>query len=190
MSTLLIGLTGAAGSGKTTAALYLARWQDFIHYAFAQPLKAMLAEGLNLSAAQLEGAEKEAPLPWLGKSPRELLQTLGSEWGREMVHRELWLRVAQQNLDNLAECYPQAPGIVISDVRYEDEAAFVRERGGVLVHILRPDAAPVRGHTSEAGVAIADNDLTIHNDGDLAGFRQQVRDAVLRVAARAGCRAA
>lgn len=51
MSTLLIGLTGAAGSGKTTAALYLARWQDFIHYAFAQPLKAMLAEGLNLSAA-------------------------------------------------------------------------------------------------------------------------------------------
>ena len=44
MSQFLIGLTGAAGSGKTTAALYLARWQDFIHYAFAQPLKTMLAE--------------------------------------------------------------------------------------------------------------------------------------------------
>lgn len=190
MSTLLIGLAGAAGSGKTTAARYLSRWQDFIHYAFAQPLKAMLAEGLNLSAAQLEGAEKEAPLPWLGKSPRELLQTLGSEWGRELVHRELWLRVARQNLDNLAECFPQARGIVISDVRYEDEAAFVRERGGVLVHILRPDAPPVRAHASEAGVAIGDNDLTIHNDADLAELRERVLEAVQRAAARAGRRAA
>ena len=89
MSTLLIGLAGAARSGKSTAAAELAAQHGFIHYAFAQPLKAMLAEGLNLSAAQLEGAEKEAPLPWLGKSPRELLQTLGSEWGRKLVHREL-----------------------------------------------------------------------------------------------------
>jgi hypothetical protein len=189
MSTLLIGLTGAARSGKSTAAAELAAQHGFIHYAFAQPLKAMLAEGLNLSAAQLEGAEKEEPLPWLGKSPRELLQTLGSEWGRALVHRELWLRVARQNLDNLAECHPQAP-IVISDVRYEDEAAFVRERGGVLVHILRPDAPPVRAHASEAGVAIGDNDLTIHNDGDLAELRARVLEAVQRAAARAGRRAA
>ncbi|MNZ93709.1 hypothetical protein D3C78_1127880 [compost metagenome] len=190
MSTLLIGLTGAARSGKSTAAAELAAQHGFIHYAFAQPLKAMLAEGLNLSAAQLEGAEKEAPLPWLGKSPRELLQTLGSEWGRELVHRELWLRVARQNLDNLAECFPQAPGIVISDVRYEDEAAFVRERGGVLVHILRPDAPPVRAHATEAGVAIGDNDLTIHNDGGLAELRERVLEAVQRAASRAGRRAA
>lgn len=186
MSTLLIGLAGAARSGKSTAAAELAAQHGFIHYAFAQPLKAMLAEGLNLSAAQLEGAEKEAPLPWLGKSPRELLQTLGSE----LVHRELWLRVARQNLDNLAECFPQARGIVISDVRFEDEAAFVRERGGVLVHILRPDAPPVRAHASEAGVAIGDNDLTIHNDADLAELRERVLEAVQRAAARAGRRAA
>ena len=189
MSTLLIGLTGAARWGKTTAAAELAAHHGFIHYAFAQPLKAMLAEGLNLSAAQLDGAEKEAPLPWLGKSPRELLQTLGSEWGRELVHRELWLRVARQNLDNLAECFPQAQGIVISDVRYEEEAAFVRERGGVLVHILRPDAPPVRAHASEAGVAIGDNDLTIHNDADLAEFIAKVEDtlriAILRTARHA-----
>lgn len=181
MSTVLIGLAGAARSGKTTAAAELAAHFGFVQYAFAQPLKAMLAEGLNLSVAQFEGAQKEAPLPWLGKSPRELMQTLGSEWGRGMVHRELWLRVARQNLDNLADCHPQAPGIVISDVRFEDEAAFVRQCGGVLVHILRPDAPPVRAHASEAGVAIGDNDLTIHNDGDLAEFIVKVR-ATLRIA--------
>lgn len=190
MTQILIGLAGAARSGKTTAAKHLATEHGFIHYAFAQPLKAMLAEGLNLSAAQLEGAEKEAPLPWLGKSPRELLQTLGSEWGRELVHRELWLRVARQNLDNLAECFPQAPGIVISDVRYEDEAAFVRERGGVLVHILRPYAPPVRAHATEAGVAIGDNDLVMHNEGDLGDFLRDIEHALAHIARRTAARAA
>ncbi|SEQ10673.1 hypothetical protein SAMN04244573_01033 [Azotobacter beijerinckii] len=190
MSTLLIGLTGAAHSGKSTAARELVAHYGFLHYAFAQPLKAMLAQGLNLSDAQLEGAQKEAPLPWLGKSPRELLQTLGTEWGRHLVHPELWLRIARQNLGNLADCHPQAPGIVISDVRYEDEAEFVRQRGGVLVHILRPDAPPIRTHATETGIAIGDNDLVIHNDSDPDGFRQRVRETVQRVAARAGRRAA
>lgn len=94
MSQLLIGLTGSARSGKTTAAKHMAIEHGLLHYAFAQPLKAMLAQGMNLTDDHLEGALKEQPLPWLGKAPRELMQLLGTEWGRGMVHSDLWLLLA------------------------------------------------------------------------------------------------
>lgn len=190
MTQLLIGLTGAARSGKTTAAQHLAVLFGFIHYAFAHPLKAMLAQGFNLSDAHLEGALKEQPLPWLGKSPRELLQTLGTEWGRGMVHGDLWLLLAEQNLDSLANCYPGGRGIVVSDVRFENEAAFIRERGGVVIHIQRPDAPSVATHCSEAGIAIRDSDLVIHNEGELSDFLEQIGLALDIVRHRAARKAA
>lgn len=190
MTQLLIGLAGAARSGKTTAAQHLAVLFGFIHYALAQPLKQMLAQGFNLSDAHLEGSLKEQPLPWLGKSPRELLQLLGTEWGRGMVHSDLWLLLAEQNLASLANCYPGGRGIVISDLRFENEAAFVRQRGGAVVHILRPDAQAVHAHSSEAGIAIRDNDLVIHNEGDLADFLHAVEHALAHIARRTAAHAA
>lgn len=185
MTQLLIGLAGAARSGKTTAAQHLAVLFGFIHYALAQPLKTMLAQGFNLGDAHLEGALKEQQLPWLGKSPRELMQLLGTEFGRGMVHPDLWLLLAEQNLDNLINCYPGGRGVVISDLRFENETAFVRQRGGVVVHILRPDAEQIRAHSSESGIAIHDHDLVIDNDGDVADLLAHVEDVLRTVSYRA-----
>lgn len=190
MTKLLIGLTGAARSGKTTAAKHLASTHGLLHYALAQPLKQMLAQGFNLSDAHLEGALKEQPLAWLGKSPRELMQLLGTEWGRSMVHSDLWLLLAAQNLDSLANCLPGAAGFVISDLRFENEATWLRQRGGVVVHIQRPDAEAVRGHSSEAGIEIRDNDLVIHNEGELADFLRDIEHAMAHIARRTAPRAA
>lgn len=185
MSQLLIGLAGAARSGKSTVAQHLASQHGLLHYALAQPLKQMLAQGFNLTEAQLDGAQKEEALAWLGKSPRELLQTLGTEWGRGMVHDDLWLLLAEQNLSNLANYMPGAAGFVISDLRFENEATWLRQRGGVVVHIQRPNAEAVRAHSSEAGIAIHDHDLVIHNDGDLTDLRAWAEDVLRTVAFRA-----
>lgn len=185
MNQILIGLAGAARSGKTTAAQPLASQHGLLHYAFAMPIKSMLAQGFNLSDDHLDGSLKEQPLPWLGKSPRELLQLLGTEWGRGMVNADLWLLLAEQNLHSLANCFPGSRGIAISDVRFENEAAFIRQHGGVVIHILRPDAEAVRSHSSEAGIAISDNDLVIHNDGDLVDLLAHVDDVLRTVIYRA-----
>lgn len=190
MNQLLIGLTGSARCGKTTAAQHLSHMHGLIHYAFAMPLKGMLANGFNLTDAHLDGDLKEQPLPWLDKSPRELLQTLGTEWGRGLVHGDLWLLLAEQNLHNLASMLPGATGAVISDVRFENEAEFIRQRGGVVIHIQRPDAPDVAAHSSEAGIAIHDNDLVIHNDGELADFLRDVEYALANIARRTAQRAA
>jgi len=91
----LIGLTGPAGSGKDTVARLLCEQHGFVQMAFADPLRAMLKAGLGLTDEELHRRDlKEAPLEWLGKSPRQLLQTLGTEWGRQHVHPHLWLELA------------------------------------------------------------------------------------------------
>lgn len=167
MSQLLIGLAGRARVGKDTVARYLAAHLTLISYAFADPLKQAMAGMFHLTAAQLEGAEKEQPLPWLGKSPRELMQLLGTEWGRDLVHPQLWLLLAEQNLQLLVEHDQAMKGVVIRDVRFNNEADWIRSKGGVILHIYRPDAAAVAEHPSEAGIARCSSDFGLANDGTL-----------------------
>lgn len=174
MNQLLIGLHGLARTGKDTAATYLAAHYALLSYAFAEPLKLAIMQMFNLTADHIEGALKEQPLPGIGKSPRQLMQLLGTDWGRDLVHRELWLLLAEQNLQHMAELHQDMQGAVLRDVRFENEAAWVRSKGGVILHIQRPDAAPVAAHTSEAGITVHDNDFVIHNDEDLPHLYKQL----------------
>lgn len=178
MSQLLIGLSGHARVGKDTVARYLAAHLTLISYAFADPLKQALAGMFHLNAAQLEGAEKEQPLPWLGKSPRELMQLLGTEWGRDLVHPQLWLLLAEQNLQLLAEHDQAMKGVVIRDVRFDNEADWVRSKGGVIFHISRRGIRPANGHVSEYGVRHYPGDYVIDNDGTLPELYDQVDRAI------------
>ncbi|MDN6857250.1 deoxynucleotide monophosphate kinase [Pseudomonas sp. CAN2814] len=179
MKPFLIGLHGRARSGKDTAASYIAAQFGLLIYAFASPLKRALIDMLNLPASAFDGADKEQPLPWLGKSPRELMQLLGTEWGRHQVHPQLWLLLAEMNLANHLEASPHARGFVISDVRFENEADWIRAKGGIVVHLHRPDAPGVAAHSSESGIAVFDNDLVIHNDGTLEDLYEAL-DALMQ----------
>lgn len=174
MNQILIGLHGMARTGKDTAAAYLATHFQLLSYAFAQPLKLSLAQLFHLNSEQLEGAQKEVPLPGIGKSPRELMQLLGTDWGRHLVHPDLWLLLAEQNLNAMAELHQGQIGFVLRDVRFENEAAWVRRQGGVIIHIRRAEAALVNPHISEAGIALHDQDFVLHNDQDLPHFYQQL----------------
>jgi hypothetical protein len=174
MKQILIGLTGHARTGKTTAANYLASEHRFETYAFATPLKEGIATMFNLSSEDIEGPGKEQPIGWLGRSPRQLMQLLGTEWGRDMLSASIWIDLAEQNLGNLADLYPEAMGFVISDVRFENEADYVRKRGGLIIHVQRADASAVNPHVSELGVAVQPHDVVINNDSDLAGLLAQL----------------
>lgn len=183
MTTLLLGIAGPARGGKTTVADHLRDEFDFHTYAFAEPMKRMLSQLLGLTAEQLE-QHKDTVLPWLGFSPRHLLQTLGTEWGREALHPDFWIRIATDRIRWL-ENYESSPlRIVIGDVRYENEAAFIRRQGGFLIHVRRNDATPVRAHTSESGIEIQDNDFVLENNGTLAELHDSVSALLHRIAAR------
>ena len=77
------------------------------------------------------------------------MQTLGAEWGRDLIASDLWTMAWRQAAK--AALANGAPGIVAEDCRYENEAVAIRALGGVVVRILRPTALPqVGAHATEA----------------------------------------
>lgn len=192
MKPLLIGLAGPMGSGKSTVASHLVTEHNFIEYSFAQPLKDALCALLGITPERLE-LLKRSELPVMGPRGdqqfppvRRLLQTLGTEWGRQIVHPELWLALAEQRLDAIAAWDTLPRSIVISDVRFETEAAFIRRRGGVVIHIQRHHQGG-SDHISERPLVHAYHDYMLANQGTPAQLQHGV-DALLAViaGARAG----
>ena len=181
MRPILIGLTGRARSGKTTAAEHLARTYLLEQYAFADPLRDGLMAIFNLDPTDFEGDRKELPLGWLDRSPRQLMQSMGTEWARKTVHPDVWVKLAEQNLDYMSNALGAVLGFVVSDVRFENEADLIRRRGGTVIHILRPNALAVNPHISEAGIAANPADLTLPNYGTVEGFLRSLDELFLTV---------
>ena len=174
----VIGLTGAAGSGKDTVRGMLEA-HGYIGIAFADPMRAMLAELLEhagLPEAWLTDRQrKEEPIPWLGLSYRQMAQTLGTEWGRAL-HPDFWLRIASMRMGS----YGEGARFVISDVRFDNEAKLVRELGGVIWRIQRPGIEAVRPHVSETELASIRVDDLVNNHGTIEQLQVEV-DWALRV---------
>lgn len=175
----LIGLTGRAGSGKDAVARILATQHGYSRMSFAEPIKRGLNSMFGIQASVFEDRSlKEKPIDWIGHSPRYLMQTLGTEWARHMVNEDIWIRVAAQLL---AQHRRLGGPVCIVDVRYSNEAAWVRGQGGDLWHIARPfpeNVIPL-GHSSELGVPIyAGLDSVLHNDRGLEQLDDEVRRAL------------
>ena len=161
---MIIGLTGLAGSGKSEVAHALREVAQFQRVAFADPLKSMLA-AVGFTDAQLYGDQKAEPIPEFGKTPREFMQTLGTEWGRNLIDQDIWLKLWRKKVEALG---PSAE-IVADDVRFANEADAIRALGGQVWRIHRPGLVAM-GHASETQPINVD--LVIENTAGLHELRQ------------------
>ncbi len=148
----MIGLSGEAGCGKDTLAEQFVLHDVYEQYRFADPIKNMLAQFHIRPDVWEDHDRKETVIPWLGKSPRFLAQTLGTEWGRDLIHPDVWVLFAmgRWNVVNAGK----DGRMVISDVRFQNEAKWITQAGGILVKIERPDndhEMDNAAHASEAG---------------------------------------
>lgn len=98
-------------------------------------------------------------------SPRKSFQVVGTEYGREQLDTDIWLKTAPSGK------------IVIADVRFENEANYIRHNG-LLVHIKRDAAVEAMAnsaHASEAGIAFDwDFDMELDNNGTLHDLAENV----------------
>ena len=193
MSRPLIGLAGLARSGKDTFAEYLVTLLErkgipVETYAFADPLKRAASEMFGIPVEIFYGGdERELVNKDWGISPRVMLQKLGTEGGRNLFRQDIWTKRAEvqynkQNIPIRFLGFSQPASIedipfVVTDVRFEDEAQWIRDNGGTVLHIVR-DAGKVEviKHSSENGVKWKEGDLTIYNT---LGLKELISEAEL-----------
>lgn len=171
---MIIGLLARKGFGKTTLfkGLQAATRSVFpedpypeslvVRTRFGGPLKAMLGTLFRLRGMTdervlelLDGPQhvREMPLEEFGgKSSRQMMQTLGTEWGRDLVYPSLWIDTVKMQM---VAAHHSGRIAVADDVRFLNEIEAIKDHGGIVVGIKRTDRTfplPADAHASEASV--------------------------------------
>ncbi len=186
---MLIGLAGKFGAGKDAVGDVLVERFGFKKLSFAEPLRRECAELLSGSFWSYPKC-----IPWLLriqlcllykpfhiwvkptlKPIRRLLQLYGTDY-RRAQDPDYWVKQTAAYLNA-----HRTENIVITDARFPNEAALVRQYGALwLVHRPSQQLTEHHAHVSEAFVDQYSNwDLVIHNDGDLAQLDGKV-SAIMR----------
>lgn len=181
---ILVGLTGKAGSGKSTAAQFLDAC-GFYEFTLAYPLKNACQHIFNLTSDQLYDQEqKEIIDPRWGFSPRELLQIVGTDLFRNHFGHDIWIDNLHQRITTALDVDDENVKVVISDLRFSNEVDWVLEQGGYVLHLVR-DTTTARGsaaaHKSEMYVppTTGGNVITIENNGTIDQLQNQIESFVL-----------
>lgn len=168
---LVIGLTGKKGTGKDTVANYLVTNYYAHKLSFVQVIRDGLAAMLRVDPIIFEARDmRERPIRELvptlriDKTPRQMMQLLASEWGRQMIQSDLWIAIAEHaSRHDMESC----DFVVISDMRKDDEAEWVHKHNGWVVEIINPRVHSDDTHDTERGVSRHLIDATLINDADI-----------------------
>lgn len=137
---MIIGLVGFIGSGKGTVGDILEQ-RGFVKDSFAKPLKDACAVIFGWPREMLEGDtevsrkwREEPDAFWSEKfnkefSPRLALQLMGTEAGRNVFHKDIWVT----SLLNRAN----GKDVVVTDVRFKNEIKFIQDNGGIVIRVKR-----------------------------------------------------
>jgi hypothetical protein len=205
---MIVGICGFIGAGKDTAADYLVNFHEFRRDSFAATLKDAVAAVFGWDRELLEGRTKSAREwreqvdPWWAQrlnmpnlTPRLMLQVWGTEVGRNAFHNDIWIASLENKLRKSTD------NIVISDCRFYNEVAAIKNVGGQVIWIQRgiiphwydiaakanhgDDAArrwlDTEGiHASEYSWAGTSFDHTVCNDSTVDSLYQQLNDLLVK----------
>lgn len=204
---LLLGFTGAAGSGKDSCAATLARY-GFRSIAFADELRAEVAQAWRIDLRMLTDRDtKEWPIPALAigncgegefvrqmygtgedltapRSARWIMQRWGTEY-RRAQDNDYWTTQVARWISRQRGSSVQR--LCVTDVRFANEAHLVARLGGHVLRVHRPGlagslAGETARHVSEQSDAWSPADApheVVHNDGDLEHLHAELVRVIL-----------
>ena len=163
MQKKIIAFTGPKGVGKTSLAVLLKSFLDSCEIiSFAKPIKDMI-EAMGIDKDSIADPDKkDLKLDWLDCSPRKIMQTLGTDWGRNMIDQNIWIKIARKKIED-----SKAEVVLIDDCRFDNEANMIQELGGYVIELYRPNFDKYTNeHESEKGVRF----VTDHMNVDVLDF--------------------
>lgn len=183
---MLIGLVARKQSGKSTFADYLVKEYSFINQAFADPIKDACKIIFDFSDEQTEGVLKEVMDKRWGITPRQAFQIIGTDVFRQHLPKtvpglkeigdqfwierfKIWYR---KNMDK---------NVIVSDVRFPNEAQLIRDMGGVIVKIQRSGVKNGDTHISETLIDNIEEDSMIRNDFSLETYYQHIDELMSHI---------
>lgn len=204
---MIVGIAGLIGSGKDTIADYLVNSHGFKRESFAGTLKDAVSSVFGWDRILLEGKTPEArewreqiDSWWATRlnishlTPRWILQYWGTEVCRHGFHDAIWIASLENKIRNTQD------NIVISDVRFTNEATAIRNQGGICIRVMRgpdPEWMPhavnymssasldskelldkEKVHASEYSWAAVYFDQVLHNDSDLDHLYDQIQKLI------------
>jgi hypothetical protein len=160
---LIIGITGPAGAGKSTLAGIL---YDLCRQAGLPAHRDAFAWDIKLIARDAFGWDQKKDEPG-----RRLLQAIGTEAGRA-YDPDIWIRRLDRRLRHPG---PPIDITIIEDVRFTNEAEWIRSSGGSVWRVTGRAAAlgASAAHASEAGIPDDHIDIEVDNSGDVAALEAQ-----------------
>lgn len=178
----------APESGKSTAAQYLIDQYGYSLVKIADTLKVMARTflvHLGVSPAALpryiEGDMKNTPLTEFGLAitPRQIMQSLGSEWGRDQINTDVWPLIAGNRIKALLA---SGRSVVVDDLRFPNELEMLRGYDALVVAIVR-DGATSNGHASDGAIDFNEPDHVVQNNGSVNDLHRHIRGLVTPVMA-------
>jgi len=203
----IIGVCGFIGSGKDTIADYLVGFHGYRRDSFAGTLKDAVAAVFGWDRELLEGRTPEARawreqvdhwwairLDMPNLTPRWVLQYWGTEVCRKAFHDDIWIAALEARLSRRSD------NTVISDVRFPNEIASIKNAGGKIVWVKRGelpswyDSAVAANqqvqsavaylqaqgvHISETAWVGTKFDYEIDNNGTIEQLYEQVKNLVI-----------
>lgn len=178
----LVGITGYKGAGKDIVGSIF-NDNGYTTVKFADCLKGMLRFLLSYRIGKgdstyidraIEGDLKEVPTPLLeGRTPREAMQWLGTEWGRDLIGQDIWLNAFKDATKGHSH-------VVCTDMRFPNESALIKELGGYRIRVTRPDKAQNEFslHESEVHISSMDVDLDLLNDSSIEDLKDCARKLI------------
>ena len=149
----IIGITGAAGSGKDTLA-ELIRNDGWEKLAYADALKHICIDYLGLSYDDAYTQEGKARFnEFWGMTNREILQKVGTDAMRNGFHKNVWIKIAELKLKDMLS---SGKKVIVTDVRFDNEAELIESLGGCVARIIRNNENGLsnkeQAHASERGI--------------------------------------